>query len=133
MYIVNTIKRVILYGNEFIHHKEQNNRLKNVPNARLVTDSLNELSHNYKISYIAFLRWVNLPHPPLKIQGQLENSVIFLYDEAKIIQNCPRSQIYLFVCQIRPILYNWSQKWLQDPWLETNEILLFSLNMTIFL
>ena len=25
MYIVNTIKRVILYGNEFIHHKEQNN------------------------------------------------------------------------------------------------------------
>ena len=69
MYIVNTVKRVILYGNEFIPHKEQHYRLKNVPNARVVTDMLNERSHNYKISYITFLRGVNLPHPPLKIQG----------------------------------------------------------------
>ena len=69
MYIVNTVKRVILYGNELIHHKEQNYRLKNVPNARVSTDLLHEISHNYKISYIAFLRGVNLPHPPLKIQG----------------------------------------------------------------
>ena len=56
MYIVNTVKRVILYGNEFIYHKEQNYRLKNVPNARLATDLLHEISHIYKISYIAFLR-----------------------------------------------------------------------------
>ena len=28
MYIVNTIKRVILYGNELFRHKEQNNTLK---------------------------------------------------------------------------------------------------------
>ena len=69
MYIVNTVKRVILYGNEFIHHKEQNYRLKKVPNARVATNLLHEISHNYKISYIAFLRGVNLPHPPLKIQG----------------------------------------------------------------
>ena len=69
MYIVNTVKRVILYGNGLIHHKEQNYRPKNVPNARVVTDLLNEISHNYKISYIAFLRGVSLPHPPFKIQG----------------------------------------------------------------
>ena len=68
MYIVNTVKRVILNGNEFIHHKEQNYRLKNVPNAQVSTDLLHEISHNYKISYIAFLQGVNLPHPPLKIQ-----------------------------------------------------------------
>ena len=43
--------------------------LKNVPNARVATDLLHEISHNYKISYDAFLRGVNLPHPPLKIQG----------------------------------------------------------------
>ena len=71
MYIVNTMKRVILYGHAFIHHKEQNYRLKTVPNARMVTDLLPEISHNYKISYIAFLRGVNLPHPPLKIQGSI--------------------------------------------------------------
>ena len=69
MYILNTVKRVILYVNEFIHHKEQNYRLKNVPNARVFTDLLHEISRNYKISYIAFLRGVNLPHPPLKVQG----------------------------------------------------------------
>ena len=69
MYIVNTVKRVILYGNEFIHHKEQNNTLKNVPNTRVSTDLLHEINHNYKMSYIAFLRGVNLLHPPLKIQG----------------------------------------------------------------
>ena len=69
MYIVNTLKRVIVYGNEFIHHKEHNNKLKNVPNTRVATDLLHEVSHNYKISYIAFLQGVNLPHPPLKIQG----------------------------------------------------------------
>ena len=62
MYIVNTVKRVILYGNEFIHHREQNY-------AREATDLLHEISHNYIISYIAFLRGVNLPHQPLKIQG----------------------------------------------------------------
>ena len=124
MYIVNNGKGVILYGNEFIHHKGQNYTLKKVPNTRVATDLLHKLSHNYKMSYIAFLREVNLPHPPLKIQGQLEISVIFLYDEAKIIQNRPRTQIYLFVYQIRPFFYNWSQKWLHDPWLKTNEILL---------
>ena len=68
MYIVNTVKRVILNGNEFIHHKEQNYRLKHVPNAQVATDLRHEISHNYKISYIAFLQGVNLPHPPLKIQ-----------------------------------------------------------------
>ena len=69
MYIVNIVKRVMLYGNEFIHHKEQNYRLKNVPNARVATGLLHEISNYYKILYIAFLRGVNLPHPPLKIQG----------------------------------------------------------------
>ena len=69
MYIVNTVKRVILYGNEFIHHKVQTYRLKNVPNARVATDWLHKISHYHKISYIAFLQGVNLPHPPLKIQG----------------------------------------------------------------
>ena len=71
MYIVNAVKRVILYGNVFIHHKEHNYRLKNVPNARVhvATDWLHEISYNCKISYIAFLRGVILPHPPLKIQG----------------------------------------------------------------
>ena len=69
MFIVNTIKRIILYGNEFIHHKEQNYRLKNVPNAKVATDLLNDISHNNKNLYIAFLRGVNLPHPPLTIQG----------------------------------------------------------------
>ena len=56
MYIVSTVKRVILYGNELIHHKEQNYRLKNVPSARVATDLLHEISHNYKISYMAFTR-----------------------------------------------------------------------------
>ena len=55
MYIVNTVKRVILYGNEFIYHKEQNYTLKNVPNTRVATDLLHEISHNYKMSYIPFL------------------------------------------------------------------------------
>ena len=58
MYIVNTVKRVVLYGNELVHHKEQNNRLKNVPNARVSTDLLHEISHNYKISYIAGVKMV---------------------------------------------------------------------------
>ena len=49
MYIVNTVKRVILYGNEFIYHKVQNYRLKNVPNARVATDLLHEISHIWKI------------------------------------------------------------------------------------
>ena len=61
MYIVNTVKRVVLYGNEFIHHKEQNNRFKNVPIAQVATDLPHNISHNHKISYIAFLRGVNLP------------------------------------------------------------------------
>ena len=74
MYVVNTVKRVILNGNGFIHHKEQNYRHSNVPNARVSTDLLQEISHNYKIMYIAFLRGVNLPHPPLKIQGSTCNS-----------------------------------------------------------
>ena len=68
MYIVKTRKRVILYGNEFIHHKEQKYTLKNVPNTRVATDLLHKISHNYKMSYIAFLRGVNFAHPPLKIQ-----------------------------------------------------------------
>ena len=61
MYIVNTVKRVILYGNEFIHHKEQHYILKNVPNARVVTDLLNEISHYYKISYITFYEGSTYP------------------------------------------------------------------------
>ena len=61
MYIVNTVKRVILYGNEFIHYKEQHYRLKNVPNAQVVTDLLNEVSHNYKISYITFYEGSTYP------------------------------------------------------------------------
>ena len=61
MYIVNIVKRVILYGNEFIHHKEQNYRLKNVPNARVATDLLHEISHNYKISYNAFYEGSTYP------------------------------------------------------------------------
>ena len=69
MYILNTVKRVILYGNEFIHHKKQNYRLKNVPNSRVSTELLHEISHSYKISYIAFLRGVNLPHPPFESSG----------------------------------------------------------------
>ena len=68
MYIVNTVKRVILNGNEFIHHKEQNYKPKNKQNTQVTTDLLHEKSHYYKISYIAFLQGVNLPHPPLKIQ-----------------------------------------------------------------
>ena len=102
MYIVNTVKRVILYGNEFIHHKEQNYRLKNVPNARVSTDLLHEISHNYKKSYIAFYEGSTYPTHLLKFRGQLEIPVIFLYDEAQIIQNRPRTQIYYF--------YNWSKK-----------------------
>ena len=64
MNIVNTVKRVILYENEFIHHKEQNYTLKNVPNTQVTTDLLHEIIHNYKMSYIEFFRGVNLPHPP---------------------------------------------------------------------
>ena len=49
MYIVNTVKKVVLYGNEFIHHKEQNYRFKNVPKAQVATDLLYKISHNHKI------------------------------------------------------------------------------------
>ena len=73
-------------------------RLKNVPSARIAIVLLHELSHNYTISYIAFVQGVNLPHPPSKFRGQLENSVIGLKDKAKLIQNCPRTQMYLNVC-----------------------------------
>ena len=59
MYIVNTVKRVILNGNEFIHHKEQNYILKKVPNAQVATNLLHEISRSYKVWYIAFLRRVN--------------------------------------------------------------------------
>ena len=69
MYIVNTVKRIILYGKEFIRHKEQNYRFENVPNAQVATDLLHKISHYDRKSYIAFLQGVNLPHPPLKIQG----------------------------------------------------------------
>ena len=63
MYLVNTVKRVISYGTEFIYHKEQNYRLENVPNTRVSTDLLHEISHNNKISYIAFFTWGQLtPH-----------------------------------------------------------------------
>ena len=62
MYMVNTVKRIILYGNEFIHHGEQNYRLKNVPNTRVATDLLNEISHNYKISCIAFYEGSTYPN-----------------------------------------------------------------------
>ena len=74
MYIVNTVKRVILYVNEFIRHKEQHYRLKNVQNAPVVTDLLNEISHNYKISYITFLRGVNLPNPPSGVSLKIMSS-----------------------------------------------------------
>ena len=46
-----------------------NNRLKNLPNARVANILLHEISHNYKILYIAFLQGLNTPHLPLKIQG----------------------------------------------------------------
>ena len=61
MYIVNTVKRVILYGNVFIHHKEHNYRLKNVPNAQVATDLRHEISYNCKISYIAFYKGSTYP------------------------------------------------------------------------
>ena len=60
MYLVNTVKMVILYGNEF-HYKEQNYRLENVPNARVATDLFHDISHNYKISYIAFYEGSTYP------------------------------------------------------------------------
>ena len=69
MYIVNNVKSVILYRNALVHLKKLNNRLKHVPNTRIATDLLHEISHNYKISYIAFQQGVNLPQPHLKIQG----------------------------------------------------------------
>ena len=61
MYIVNTVKRVILYGNEFIHYKEQNYTLKNVPNTRVATDLIHEINHNYKMSYFAFYEGSTYP------------------------------------------------------------------------
>ena len=106
MYIVNTVKRVILYGPDLIHHKEQNYRLKNVPNARVATDLLHEINHNYKIFMLHFYEVSTYPTHLCKFRGQLENYIIFLYDAAKIIQNRPRTQMYLFVCQIRPIFYH---------------------------
>ena len=69
MYIVNTVKSVILYGNAFIHIKSRITNLKKVPNARVANVLSHEISYNYKISYIAYLQGVNLPHPHLKIQG----------------------------------------------------------------
>ena len=69
MYILNIVKRVTLYGNVLIHLKHLYFRIKNIPNAPVANILLHEISHYYKISYIAFLQGVNLPHPPLKIQG----------------------------------------------------------------
>ena len=69
MYIANNVKSVILYGNALVPIKKLNCRLKHVPNTRIATDLLHEISHNYKISYVAFLQGVNLPHPLLKFQG----------------------------------------------------------------
>ena len=69
MYIANNVKRVILYGNVFIHLKRYTYRLKNVPDARVANVLHHEISHNYKISFIAFLQGVNLPHSSMEIQG----------------------------------------------------------------
>ena len=69
MYIVNTVKSVILYGNALVRLKKKNYRLKCIPNTRVATDLFHEISHNCKILYISFLQGVNLTHPHLKIQG----------------------------------------------------------------
>ena len=53
----------------YIHLKSSTSDLKNVPNARADYILLHEISHKLKRLYIAFLQGVNLPHPPLKIQG----------------------------------------------------------------
>ena len=51
----NTVKNIVLYGNEFIHHKEHNYRFKNVPNARVATNLLYKISHYHKISFYHWL------------------------------------------------------------------------------
>ena len=61
MYLVNNVKSVILYGNALVHLKKLNYRLKHVPNTRIATDLLYEISHNYKISYIAFYKGSTYP------------------------------------------------------------------------
>ena len=68
MYRVNTIKSAILYGNAFIHLKSRITDLKMYQMHDLLRFLLHEISHNYKILYIAFLQ-LNLPRPHLKIQG----------------------------------------------------------------
>ena len=69
MYVVNTLKLVMLNGNVFIHLKQQFYSLKNVPNARVAYVLLHEINHIYNISYIAVLQGVNSPNPPLEIRG----------------------------------------------------------------
>lgn len=86
------------------------------------------VSHNHKISNIAFLHWVNLPHKTLKPGVNMKG--LSPSDKAKIIQNRHRTQIYLIVCQVRPSFYNRSRNWLQDLWLKSNKILKGLLNMT---
>ena len=66
--MANNIKRAILNGSVFIHLKQRNYRLK-MYQTRVTNVLLNEISHSYKISCIAILQGVNLPHPPFKIQG----------------------------------------------------------------
>ena len=61
MYIVNTVKRVILYGNELINHKEQNYRFKNVPNARVSTDLLHEIAIITKYRILHFYEGSTYP------------------------------------------------------------------------
>ena len=53
MYIVNTVKSVILYENAFRHLSSR------IANAQVANVLLHDISHNYKISYIAFLQGVN--------------------------------------------------------------------------
>ena len=71
MYIVHIVKRVVLYGNVIIHLKSSISDPKSVPNARVPNILHHGISYYYKISYTAFLQGVNLPHPPLKIQGSI--------------------------------------------------------------
>ena len=61
MYIVNTIKRVSLYGNAFIHLKKRI--------AREDTVLIHEISHNYKLLYITFLHGITFPPSTFEIQG----------------------------------------------------------------
>ena len=61
MFIVNTLKGVSLYGNVFIHLKQQFNSLRDVPNAQLAYVLLPEISLIYNLSYISVLQGSTYP------------------------------------------------------------------------